>query len=79
LVERRRQKLKIISQLSVAVENGQNIITSLVKTSIEILDTYEDIENELVAHFQQLLTEPKGNRDESVESVMGSIPSIITT
>jgi hypothetical protein len=46
---------------------NQNRIVSLTTTSGEKLETNEDIERELVSHFQQLLAEPTEQREEEIQ------------
>jgi hypothetical protein len=41
------------------------------------VDTFEDIENELVNNFQHNLTDLEGEREVVIQNITGSIPKVI--
>jgi hypothetical protein len=59
------------------VEAHQSI-THLVMEQGQMLQKHEDLEQELVSYYQDLLSEPPGDRSPAIEKITQHIPDIIT-
>jgi len=57
---------------------NQNMITSIIQSSGEIIDSTEDIEKELVNHFKQIILELEKDRKYTIQEITNHIPKIVT-
>jgi hypothetical protein len=55
-----------------------NHITQLVMEQGQILQAHEDLEQELVSYYQNLLVEPPGDRSSDIDKITQNIPHLIT-
>jgi hypothetical protein len=55
-----------------------NRISHLVTKQGQMLQTHEDLEQELVSYYQDLLSEPPGDRSPAIEKITQHIPVNIT-
>jgi ribonuclease HI/exonuclease III len=55
-----------------------NKITQLTSEDGAIIQSHEDLEKTLIAHFQHRLTEPIQNRGEAIQKITRHVPAIIT-
>jgi hypothetical protein len=54
-----------------------NHITQLISDNGKIIHSHEDLEEELVAYYQNLLTEPQKDRSQAITRVTQHIPTLI--
>jgi hypothetical protein len=55
-----------------------NKITHLISNDGDVVHSHEDMENTLISHFQNLLTEPRADRQEAISKITRHVPSLVT-
>jgi hypothetical protein len=55
-----------------------NKITHLISDDGDTIHSHEDMENTLTGYFQNLVTEPRADRQEAINKLTWHVPSIVT-